>query len=433
MKKQFIGFEPGGIGYAHLIDETLDSVLNETESGTITLYHGLKENGLSYVLSEESLHPRVCAEGGPKAIYFSEYPLNYYAMTSIEVPKSEIGSDKKFKPYANTQYISLEPISIHEYNFKILKIGPVKLDDKELIKKWREWWDNNDMKMINAIQSHFNDMEWYDVIQPLLNRENNDYTPLINENAENEVEASEVSLSSFKPQKELNDKLWINNKLNSRVRLRLLDIADDFIDTLGIDWVKPKDIIFTGSLVNYNWSKYSDIDLHILIDFKEIDNNTEFVKEYFDSKKNEWNNEHDELRIYGFPVEVYVQDSNEEHLASGIYSIEKNKWIINPNPDNFEPIKLDKFLIKNKAAKYMTLIDHYSELIESGIDEYQIDRLSKKIYFLLKKLKNIRSEGLKNEGEMSIGNILYKVLRRTGYLDKLYNMKTQTYDKLKSL
>ena len=131
----------------------------------------------------------------------------------------------------------------------------------------------------------------------------------------------QISLSSFRPQKVLNPKIWVGDKINSRVRLRLLDIADDFIDTLNIGWVKIKDIILTGSLANYNWSKYSDFDLHILINFKDVDERTDFVKEYFDAKKNDWNNKHENLKIYGFPVELYVQDTNDTHTESGIYSL----------------------------------------------------------------------------------------------------------------
>ena len=85
----------------------------------------------------------------------------------------------------------------------------------------------------------------------------------------NEVEASDISLKSFEIQDKLNPKFWINNKINSRVRLKLLDLADEFIESLAVDWVKPKDIVITGSIANYNWSKYSDVDVHILIDFKE--------------------------------------------------------------------------------------------------------------------------------------------------------------------
>ena len=68
----------------------------------------------------------------------------------------------------------------------------------------------------------------------------------------NEIDSKDISLNSFKIKKELNPKFWPNGKLNSRVRLRLMDIADDFVKDLSVDWVKPKDVIFTGSIANYN-------------------------------------------------------------------------------------------------------------------------------------------------------------------------------------
>ena len=128
----------------------------------------------------------------------------------------------------------------------------------------------------------------------------------------------DVDLSSFNIKRELNPKFWKNNLLDSRIRMKLLDIADDFIDFLGIDWVEPDDVIITGSLANFNWNKnYSDIDLHVLIDFSKVDKRTDFVKKYFNSLKNLWNEEHSNLTIFGFPVEVYVQDTHEMHSSSG--------------------------------------------------------------------------------------------------------------------
>jgi hypothetical protein len=103
----------------------------------------------------------------------------------------------------------------------------------------------------------------------------------------NMMEGKKVDLSSFTPQDELNPKIWAEDGiLNSRVRLRLLDIADEFVDSLDVDWVEVEDIILTGSLANYNWSvEHSDIDLHIIIDYKKVDKRVDFVREYFNSKK----------------------------------------------------------------------------------------------------------------------------------------------------
>lgn len=240
-------------------------------------------------------------------------------------------------------------------------------------------------------------------------------------------------LSSFKPQKQLNPKIWVNGKINSRVRLRLLDIADDFISSLEVDWVKPDDIILTGSLANYNWSKFSDFDLHILMDFKKVDDRTNFVKDYFDSKKSLWNEKHENLKIYGFPVEVYVQDTNEEHTASGIYSLERNEWIKEPEPNRIKAIKLDKFLIKEKVFKFMKAIEKLESECERSDDEYSAEEVAKKAKDLFDKIKSMRREALKHGGEMSVGNIIFKCLRRFNYIGRLADVKSKTYDKIYSI
>lgn len=250
----------------------------------------------------------------------------------------------------------------------------------------------------------------------------------------NMMESKKVDLSSFIPQDELNSKVWDEDGyLNSRVRLRLLDIADAFVDTLDIDWVEIDDIILTGSLANYNWSKFSDFDIHIIIDFNEVDERTDFVSNYFNSKKKIWNNEHDSLKIYGFPVELYVQDKNEEHTSSGIYSLEKNEWIKKPEKETFENIKLNKKFIKQKSQDFIDAIESLSKKIEKEDDEHKLEVLSRKVKYIFDKIKGLRKEGLKKSGEFNSFNIIFKVLRRMGYIDALYNLKLNTYDKIKSI
>ena len=101
------------------------------------------------------------------------------------------------------------------------------------------------------------------------------------------LEKESIDLSSFKVRETLNPKIFDNTQhIHEDVRTRLLMIADDFFETLNVGWVDIDDIILTGSLANYNWSKFSDVDLHILVNFEDVDENTELVKEYFNSKKN---------------------------------------------------------------------------------------------------------------------------------------------------
>lgn len=287
--------------------------------------------------------------------------------------------------------------------------------------------------------SHSNDIDRY---ASVIDEEIENYLGELNEEECNEPEEliltkrdliGKLDLSLFKPQKELNPKIWVKGSLNSRVRLRLLDIADDFINTLPINHSLVDDIILTGSLANYNWSRYSDFDLHILIDFKSVDKRTELVKDYFDTKKKEWNSDHENLKIYGFPVEIYVQDTNEVHTASGIYSIEKNKWIVKPEKNSIKAIKLDKFFIKNKTLKLIQVISSLKDEIEHTDDDAKLRILSKNVKNVFDKIKGSRKDGLKKSGEMNPYNIIYKLLRRLGYISILLDLKAKTYDKINSI
>ena len=251
----------------------------------------------------------------------------------------------------------------------------------------------------------------------------------------------QINLSSFETKKSLHPKIWVYDKMNSKVRLRLMDIADDFVKTLSIDWVKPDDLVVMGSIANFNWSKFSDIDLHILMDFSKVfpgkDKKAmmEVLMDFFDSKKNAWNSEHEALKVYGFPVEIYVQDSKTFKPVSGCYSLESNKWIHSPEYKGSAVINPDE--VKEIAASIITKADDLEEMFKNaGDNEYKLRKCNERIKRLLKSLKEMRSGAFdkkKGEGEMSTPNIVYKVIRRTGYLDKLYDLKNLSYDKLNSI
>lgn len=258
----------------------------------------------------------------------------------------------------------------------------------------------------------------------------------INENIDESLAPSEVDLSSFNIKKELNPKFWKNDKLDSRIRIKLLDIADDFIEFLGVDWVKPEDITITGSLANYNWNKkYSDIDLHILIDYSKVDKRTDFVDNYFYSQKKLWNEEHKDLRIFGFPVEVYVQDINKKHTSSGVYSLEKNEWIIEPEREKLSKKKVNKERIKKTVSQYTEKIDKLVEDSKNANgDEYKMRKAYEGAQQLFDEIKKLRREDLADaNNEINEGNIIFKALRRLGYIDKLDKIINKGYNTLNSL
>ena len=231
-------------------------------------------------------------------------------------------------------------------------------------------------------------------------------------------------VKSFETKETLSDQIFEEKKghfvMRDEIKKRLLGVSNDFIESLGVEFF-IHDVVLTGSLANYNWSQYSDVDLHILIDFEESKYEMDILKEFFDAKKNVWNEKHD-IKIKGYDVEVYVQDVNEEHISSGVYSILHNKWIIEPEKD--KP-NIDDRKILEKGEEFGKRIDH---LIQNPKD-ITIDQLED----LRKKIKEFRQSGLESGGEYSYENLTFKLLRRNGYIQKLLRLKTQLTDKKLSI
>lgn len=248
----------------------------------------------------------------------------------------------------------------------------------------------------------------------------------------NEVKSSDVNLSSFVTKDDLNPKIWDGLKLNYKVRRKLLKISDDFIDFCELKNINVKDILFLGSMANYNWSKHSDIDIHLIVDFGVINKDKKFVKSYFDAKRKLWNSEHESLKIYGFQVEVYVEDVGEKNSSESSFSVEKNKWLV--KPVRTKNRKIDSVKVKNKAADIMTKIDSLCDLYKSDSSKRELESLSNKVKTLFDKIRSIRKDGLDSDmGEFSVGNIVFKVLRRSGYIEKIVDLKIDTYDKINTL
>jgi hypothetical protein len=206
------------------------------------------------------------------------------------------------------------------------------------------------------------------------------------------------------------------------IKKRLMVVTEEFMNFIDIDFF-VHDIILTGSLANYNWSKFSDVDLHILIDYNETEYNLDLLKKFFDSKRSLWNKQH-EILIKGFDCEIYVQDVNEKHLASGIYSVLNDEWVVTPERTIQS---IDKELIIKKSEVFEDLIDGIKSSFEKG------DDVSEDISKVKKKLKSFRQCGLDKGGEYSYENLAFKLLRRNGYIGELLGIQTKLTDKKLSI
>jgi predicted nucleotidyltransferase len=233
-------------------------------------------------------------------------------------------------------------------------------------------------------------------------------------------------IKSFFSKDELNSKIWDENmKLRKEVREKLLQTANEFVDFIGVPLL-IEDVIFTGSLANYNWSEYSDIDLHVVCDFIQFsDTELPLYEELFKVKKTIFNTNHD-IKIFGYEVELYVQNATEAHFSSGVYSVLYDEWDVKPEK---EDSNIDTKILKSK-------INHWKSQIDTVVDnatEKDIDEAREYIKKFKEKLKKYRSSGLKKEGEYSYENLVFKYLRRSDYLEKLFNLENKLLDKELSL
>ena len=235
-------------------------------------------------------------------------------------------------------------------------------------------------------------------------------------------------IKSFHLKDELCPDIWEGEELDDHVRKTLMRIGQDFYKETEIK-AGLVDVVLCGSLCNYNWSeKYSDYDLHIIVHLNEVDENPEIAEKICDLSKKIWNLKHD-IKVAGYEVEVAIQD--EEDLKSsilagrmgGVFSLTHGQWIKKPERKEFVP---DEKLIRSKAETVMAMIDELEDSIDSEPYDVFITRLDK----AWKKIKELRQSGLDSEGgEFSIGNLVFKLLRRNGYSGKVMRLRREAYDR----
>ena len=223
--------------------------------------------------------------------------------------------------------------------------------------------------------------------------------------------------------KSLNPKFWLNNHLKSNIRKSLLNLAKFYFKQLDLD-VTLKDIIFTGSLANYNYTDSSDIDLHIVIDYKELTDDEDFAKQFFGDKRALWA-EANEIQIYGYPIEIYVQDEQQldDKGMGAMYSVLNNKWVKKPK---YELPDVDRHLITQKVNKYLDILNKISMMDSST---KKLNAYSK----VFEKIRDARRKATKEEGEFSVDNLVFKVLRNKKVFDIIKDDKKEIVNNVFSI
>jgi len=209
--------------------------------------------------------------------------------------------------------------------------------------------------------------------------------------------------------------LWDQSQhLDPEVRIALLKIAEDFYNKTK--FVSPiVDVWLMGSIANFNWTPDSDADVHVIIDFSQMKMPPETASKVAKNAGAQWNKEHN-ITVKGHKVEVNIQSVKaEKPYVQGIYSLITDKWLRHPSKLN---VNLDKLAIQTKF---------------SGMKKYVEDAIKTKNQEQMKKAKDyldaFRQYGLDNGGELSVENIVYKILRAKGLVKALKDAIIATYDK----
>lgn len=219
----------------------------------------------------------------------------------------------------------------------------------------------------------------------------------------------------------LHPKLWdAKEKLKPEVRKKLIEIAEKFVEVMEVPPAAVEDYLIVGSAVNFNWNQYSDIDLHILMDFKKVAEccDDELVEEYLMAKKAIWNSTYD-IEIDGLKVEVGPQDIIVKLKSDGVYSLLENDWVSKPKQK--EP-ELDEPAFDAKVKEMVAKIE---KVLKPSATSADIEKVRDEI-------KAMRKTSLGPSGnEFSTNNLVFKALRNQGLIDKLKKLEAEkTSDEL---
>ena len=231
----------------------------------------------------------------------------------------------------------------------------------------------------------------------------------------NEAKSFDEFRLTLKTHKELNPKIWTDKKLDPEIATNLVKIGKEWAKFAEIPENVIKDYIIVGGNANFNYTKYSDIDLHLVVDKKKLGCEG-CLDDFLRAKKQLWALTHN-ITIKGHPVELYAQDVDETVGSKGQYSLKQKKWTQEPTPYTLN--RKDPEVVK----KVKDLIYQIDSLINAKSDD--------KVVFqnLKDKIGTMRKAAIQRAGEYAPENLVFKELRNRGYVEKVWNYLRDLGDK----
>jgi hypothetical protein len=213
----------------------------------------------------------------------------------------------------------------------------------------------------------------------------------------------------------LNPRIWSGTRLKPEVKQALLNIADDFVEFVGLDF-PVVDLVIVGAQVNYAYTEHSDLDLHLVTDYSKISCDRE-VEELFDSKRLLYKQQFN-VTIHGIPVEPYVEDVDDRTVSSR-YSVLGDRWLKHPE------------LVKPEPD--MDRIEHWVDVWHRAVRGATMTGDLNTCRTVLKLLRAYRKAGLARQGEFGVANLVYKSLRNDNTLKGIQTLVDRLHSQALSI
>ena len=210
-----------------------------------------------------------------------------------------------------------------------------------------------------------------------------------------------ILTEKFEVHDTLNPKLWTaDNTLRDDVKVKIIEIIEQFITTCDIP-LNVVDAHLVGSNASYNYTKHSDLDVHIISNFDLVDASKDILQVLYNALKAKFNAEYD-ISIRGIDIEIYVEDIRSSAVSNGVYSLYEDRWI--------------KFPKKLTEVPQVDITNEYTEW-ETKFKTALKSENSDKIQNVINDIYLLRKNSLDTEGEYGKGNQVFKEIRNAGLLD----------------
>jgi hypothetical protein len=238
-----------------------------------------------------------------------------------------------------------------------------------------------------------------------------------------ESEVNRLDIASLKVKDTLNPDFWTGTTIIPSAHKKMLRVGTFFFESLDLgEEITYEDIVFTGSLAGFNWSRYSDVDIHTVLDFTKVNEDQELVGELLRAKTTNWMNKH-QLEINEYPVEVFVENAGDGRRSNGSFSLVRGEWV--DTPERID-IQTARTTISRKAHKIIRDINAVEESLKA--EDYKTALGTAKS--VKSHIRRMRQAGLDSGGELSTENLVFKVLRRGGEIERLADLTVKAYDNL---